>query len=138
MSRVCAMACMSGRQNCTAGCCACDQNGNPVPQPPAKPFACPTGQIISPDGHYCCATGRVYDPNQTGCVSVSVAPEPSVTPPLIPEPPSFFEANKWWIITLAFLAFIILLLLLVRGLSRVQPPPQPAPMPPLNLQVQAQ
>ena len=73
---VCSMACIPGRQNCAAGCCACDQNGNPVPQPPPRPFTCPAGQIVSPDGHYCCPAGQQYDPRQTGCVPLT-----SLVPP---------------------------------------------------------
>ena len=81
---VCSMACISGRQTCAAGCCACDQFGNPIPRAPATPFTCPTGQIVSPDGHYCCPSGQVYDPSQDGCVLLTVpgpAPATQRVPP---------------------------------------------------------
>ena len=147
---VCSMACISGRQTCAAGCCACDQFGNPIPRAPATPFTCPTGQIVSPDGHYCCPSGQVYDPSQDGCVLLTV-PGPAPATQRVPRPqgpgpqgpgpqgpgpqgpgpqgpgPTSTPAWVWWSVGVLF----ILLLLLALGSPRA-PPPQPRGQPLLN------
>ena len=90
---VCSMACIPGRINCAAGCCSCDQNGNPVPQPPPRPFTCPAGHIVSPDGQYCCPAGQQYDPRQTGCVPMTPSTPIPPTRALGPIHPQDQEAD---------------------------------------------
>lgn len=199
MSIVCSMACMPGRTNCSAGCCQCDFNGNPVtitprptqvpicgteedrvsvlgycldapypdpisvpsigaplPRTPApvrapapntiavpspiltsspaqcKPenyfFRSGTVNNIRDAGLQCCSGRAIYGVyNGEFTCGDANTPDYSNTPRppfieggglVVPSPasvPSFFETNKWWIITLAFLAFVILLLLLAQG-----------------------
>jgi hypothetical protein len=193
------MACMPGRTNCSAGCCQCDFNGNPVtitprptqvpicgteedrvsvlgycldapypdpisvpsigaplPRTPApvrapapntiavpspiltsspaqcKPenyfFRSGTVNNIRDAGLQCCSGRAIYGVyNGEFTCGDANTPDYSNTPRppfieggglVVPSPasvPSFFETNKWWIITLAFLAFVILLLLLAQG-----------------------
>jgi hypothetical protein len=217
------MACMPGRTNCSAGCCQCDFNGNPVtitprptqvpicgteedrvsvlgycldapypdpisvpsigaplPRTPAPvrapapntiavpsigaplprtpaPVRAPAPNTIAvpspiltsspaqckPENYFfrsgtvnnirdaglqCCSGRAIYGVyNGEFTCGDANTPDYSNTPRppfieggglVVPSPasvPSFFETNKWWIITLAFLAFVILLLLLAQG-----------------------
>jgi hypothetical protein len=63
---VCPTACFPGRTNCSSGCCACDQNGNPISRTPSSTFTCPSGTIMSSDGLF--------------CQPVVVAPLPTILP----------------------------------------------------------
>jgi hypothetical protein len=104
---------------------------------PCKPddyfFRTGTVDNISDANLQCCSGRAIYGVynGEFMCANVNT-PDYSHTPrsPFIeggglPVPaPSFFETNKWWIITLAFLTFI-LLLLLVLGSRRGSSLPQP-------------
>ena len=139
--QVCNTACMVGRQHCSAGCCACDQNGNvvqPCPQgqyhdlltdvctPAAAP--CPQGQIRNGSGNYTCIPGPPPPVPPTGippdqrsyrtprAPALNVPPRPPMAQ--VPAPPSD-NTWMWWLG--GGLAGLVLLIFIIWFFTRKQP-----------------
>ena len=113
MTAACTQACVSGRRNCSAGCCACDRNGNVISGSPVSVLTCPQGQIAAPEGWYCTPVSGAPIPVPT--------PVPTPVPVMGPSPSPSAETPSWilWAVLGGGLFIIIVVLFILLR----KPPP---------------